>query len=174
WQTKKGAERGGRRFNKSSLYQLLTNVTYIGMIRYKDETHDGEHPAIVADDLFTAVQRQLENNGKSGGRGVRNKHNALLRGLVRCGACDCAMSHSFSKKGTRLYRYYVCQHAQKNGWANCPSPSIPAGEIEQFIVDQIRRIGSDPALVDSTVEEIRHQRERSIKRLTSEKAGLTP
>lgn len=172
WQTKKGTERGGRRFNKSSLYQLLTNVTYVGKVRYKDETHDGAHQGIVDEEIFAAVQSQLEHNGKSGGRGVRNKHNALLRGLLRCAACDCGMSHSYSKKGNRLYRYYVCQRAQKNGWATCPSPSLPAGEIEQFIVDQIKRIGSDPAVVRDTVAEISRQRDVKIKRLTGEKAAL--
>ena len=26
-----------------SLYKLLTNVAYVGKVRYKDEVHDGEH-----------------------------------------------------------------------------------------------------------------------------------
>ncbi|MCA9563028.1 MAG: recombinase family protein, partial [Myxococcales bacterium] len=46
WTTKKSIERGGKRFTKTSLHKLLTNVTYIGKLRYKDEVHDGEHEAI--------------------------------------------------------------------------------------------------------------------------------
>ncbi|MGV3483333.1 MAG: recombinase family protein [Planctomycetaceae bacterium] len=172
WRTKKEIERGGRPFDKMSLYQVLTNVTYIGKVRYKDETHQGEHAAIVDGEVFVAVQRQLEKNGQSGGRGVRNKHNALLRGLLRCEACGCGMSHSYSKKGSRLYRYYVCHHAQKNGWDKCPSPSLPAGEIEQFVVDQVKRIGKDPALIRETVAESWRQTDLGVKRLTSQKAAL--
>jgi len=43
WTTRKGTERGGKPFNKTSLHRLLTNVTYIGQVRYKDEIHNGEH-----------------------------------------------------------------------------------------------------------------------------------
>jgi hypothetical protein len=37
----------------------------------------------------------------------------------------------------------LCTNAQKRGWSVCPSPSIPAGEIEQFVVEEIRAIGRD-------------------------------
>src|SRR5262249_40993639 len=47
WRTRKGHERGGKPFAKSSLHQLLTRVTYVGKIRYKKEVHAGEHAAIV-------------------------------------------------------------------------------------------------------------------------------
>ena len=56
WTTRKGHERGGKPFTKTSLYKLLTNVTYIGKVTYKDEVHDGEHAAIVSDrDLATGA-----------------------------------------------------------------------------------------------------------------------
>jgi site-specific DNA recombinase len=99
WTTKKGAARGGRPFDKGSLYQLLTNPAYIGKIRYKDEVHAGEHGAIVEAGVFDRAQTLLQRNGRSGGRDVRNKHGALLRGLVRCRACNCGMSHSFMSVG---------------------------------------------------------------------------
>ncbi len=42
WLTKRGITRGGREYDKANLYQLLTNVVYIGRVRYKDEIHDGD------------------------------------------------------------------------------------------------------------------------------------
>jgi site-specific DNA recombinase len=47
WQTRKSGVRGGNRFTRTSLYKLLTNVVYVGKVRYKDEVHDGEHAAVV-------------------------------------------------------------------------------------------------------------------------------
>lgn len=47
------------------------------------------------------------------------------------------MTHSYSSKGNKRYRYYVCGTAMQRGWAVCPSPSVPAGEIERFVVEQI-------------------------------------
>lgn len=172
WTTRKGTVRGGRMFDKNSLYQLLTNVAYIGKVKYKEEVHEGEHRPIVDADVFDQVQAMLHRNGRSGGRAVRNKHSALLRGLLRCTPCDCGMSHTYTSKGSRQYRYYVCHHAQKRGWQVCPSPSIPAGEIERFVVDQIKAIGRDPLVIKETLAQALRQVEDQIERLTAERRGL--
>src|SRR6056297_2862927 len=37
WTTKKGVTRGGLTYDKNRIYQMLTNVTYIGKLTYKDE-----------------------------------------------------------------------------------------------------------------------------------------
>jgi len=172
WMTKKGTARGGRPFDKNALYQLLTNVAYIGKVKYKDEVHEGEHDAIIDADVFAEVQTLLQRNGRSGGRAVRNKHGALLRGLLRCAACDCGMSHTYSAKGSRQYRYYVCQRAQQRGWQECPSPSVPAGEIERFVVDQIKSVGRDPLIIKETLAQARSQAEDQIERLKAERSEL--
>jgi site-specific DNA recombinase len=172
WTTRKGTTRGGRVFDKTSLYQLLTNVAYIGRIRYKDEVHAGEHEPIVDAEVFSQVETLLQRNGRTGGRGVRNKHGALLRGLLRCAACDCAMSHSYSAKDKRQYRYYVCTRAQKNGWQSCPSPSVPAGEIERFVIEQIRAIGRDPLVIRETLIQTRSQTEEQITKLATEREEI--
>ena len=172
WTTRKGTSRGGRPFDKASLYQLLTNVVYVGKIRYKDEIHEGEQQAIIDPDVFDQVQTILRRNGRSGGREVRNQHKALLRGLLRCVACDCGMSHSYTARGSRQYRYYVCHRAQKRGWQSCPSPSLPAGETERFVIDQIRAIGRDPAVIRETLVQARRQAEERNERLSAERAGL--
>ncbi len=126
WVTKKGHERGGKPFNKNSLFKLLTNRIYLGKITYKDEVYEGEHPAIVDDEIFERVQRLLKRNGRTGGKHVRNRFGALLKGLIRCVPCGCGMvpTHA-TKKGNKRYRYYVCQNAQSRGWRNLP----PHGEI---------------------------------------------
>ncbi len=94
WTTQKGTARGGRPFDKNSLYQMLTNVAYVGKVRYKDELHQGEHRPIIHAAVFTKVQTLMQQNGRTGGRATRNKYGALLRGLLRCTACDCGMNHT--------------------------------------------------------------------------------
>lgn len=172
WTTKKGADRGGRLFTKNSLYALLTNVTYIGQIKYHEEVHRGEHAALVPDELFQRAQTLLQRNGHTGGRAVRNKHGALLRGLLRCGPCQCAMSHTYTAKGNRRYRYYVCGTAQQRGWSQCPSPSVPAGEIERFVLEQIKDIGRDPAILVETLRQVRRQTEAGSEQLSHEQNAL--
>lgn len=153
WTTKKGTHRGGKPFNKTNLHRLLTNITYIGKLRYKEEVHEGEHDAIVDLEVWRTVQSSLNRNARTGGGDVRNRFGALLKGILRCSVCDCAMipSHSTKADGKR-YRYYVCNQAQKRGWDKCPSKSVPAGEIERFVIDQIRCIGRDPTLISEVIQ----------------------
>lgn len=77
-----------------------------------------------------------------------------------------------TRNGTKRYRYYVCCHAQQRGWQNCPSPSIPATEIERFVVDQIRAIGRDPDLIRETAAQARQQAEAELAALEAERANL--
>jgi site-specific DNA recombinase len=173
WTTRKGHERGGKQFAKTSLHKLLTNVTYTGKIKYKDELHEGEHAAIVSHDVWQRVQLLLGRNGRTGGAAVRNKFSALLKGILHCVPCGCAMSPTHStKNGTKRYRYYVCTGAQKRGWHTCPSKSIPAGEIERFVVEQIKCIGRDPMLLHETIAQVRSRGQSQVVALETERRAL--
>ena len=173
WTTRKGHERGGRPFDKNSLFKLLTNVVYTGKVKYKEEVHEGEHEGIVDPDLWQRVRQVLTRNGRTGGVAVRNKYGALLKGLLYCVPCGCSMGHTYSSKnGTTRYRYYVCLNAQKRGWHTCPSKSVPAQEIERIVVEQIRAIGRDPSLVAATLKQARLQADESTQGLQRERAAL--
>jgi site-specific DNA recombinase len=150
WVTRKGPERGGRPFTKTRLHELLTNVTYVGRVRYKQEVHAGEHAAIVDEALWQQVQTLLRPPGRAAAGPVRNAVGALLRGLLRCVPCGCAMTPTYScKNQTTRYRYYVCCSAQKRGFATCPSKAIPADAIEQLVLERIRQLGNEPALLQA-------------------------
>ncbi|HEY7312889.1 MAG TPA: zinc ribbon domain-containing protein [Gemmataceae bacterium] len=104
---------------------------------------------------------------------VRNQFGALLKGILRCVPCDCAMTPAHTtRNGTKRYRYYVCTAAQKRGWHTCPSKSVPAGEIEQFVVRHLRSIGHDPALRDATFAAACAQGQDRVEELASERHGL--
>jgi site-specific DNA recombinase len=173
WVTRKGRVRGGKPFTKTSLHKLLTNVTYIGKVRHKNELHDGEQAALIDPSVWQRVQVLLQRNGRGGGALQRNQFGALLKGILRCVACDCAMTPAHTTRNrTRRYRYYVCTAAQKRGWHTCPSKSVPAGEIEQFVVKQLRSIGRDKALRDTTFAAACAQGHARVEELTSERHGL--
>lgn len=173
WTTRKGIERGGNPFDKNRLWQLLTNVTYKGMVRYKEELHNGEHEAIVPEELWDQVQAKLRYNGSTGGAAVRNKFGAVLKGLLYCQCCGCAMTPTHSTyKRTKRYRYYTCSKGQKQGRKSCPSGTIPAGEIEQFVVEQIKHIGQDPELVAETIKQVHRQGVQQVDAAVAEQRRL--
>lgn len=171
WMTRDGRARGGGEIDKTRLRELLTNRLYIGKLRHRDAWYDGEHEAIVPVDLFERVQRQLAENGR-GGPAQRTRYTALLSGLLRCRACDSAMTHTFSGSGATRRRYYCCTRRMKRGADSCPTRSIPADEIERVVVDEIRAIGRDAEVVRAVVAEARAQQKAHIERLKRERRTL--
>lgn len=157
WTTRDGKVRVGRTFNNVDVHRLLTDPLYAGMQKLGNETFKGEHPAIVTKAVFERVQRLLDGNRRNSGASYRNRHGALLRGILRCAACDSSMTHAFTERRGKAFRYYRCVNAVKNGAAACPTGSVPATKIETFVVEQIKKIGSDPVLCDETFRQVQAQ-----------------
>ncbi len=172
WTTRTGKPKGGLAFDKCNLYSLLTNVLYVGKVRYRRDVFAGEHEAIVPEELFKGVQARLQQNGRSGCAEVRNRHGALLRGLLYCKACGRVMTHTFSSRGNKHYRYYTCTNAIKTGWDNCPTKSLPAAETDRAVVDQIRCIGDDAELLRETLAEAQRHVATQTERLAVERQGV--
>ena len=173
WTGKDGRQLGGRAFDKSQLFKLLTNPAYIGKVRHKENLYDGLHESIVPVELFSKVSATLRENRNHEGRGSGNARNALLKGLVRCKACGCGMTHHYATDRTkagepREYRYYVCSRAQKRGWDACPGPSLPAGELEKFVVARIRALGRDDATAGACVRNAQERLRARVSELQRE------
>jgi site-specific DNA recombinase len=135
--TKEGHVHGGRPFTRGSLYRLLTNVTYIGQVRYRTEIHPGEQPAIIDRKTWQEVQALLAQNGPGRTGTERTPSEALLQGLLFCRPCGCAMTPAQVSRGNRRYRYYTCSAAQRKGWHNCPSKSLPGAAVERYVLEQL-------------------------------------
>jgi site-specific DNA recombinase len=172
WTTRSGRACGGEPFTKAGLRRLLSNVLYVGQVRYKDELHDGEQPALVDPAAFRRARELLHRRGRRDGPPARNPLTPLLRGLLRCAPCGCAMTPAHSAKGVRRYRYYVCTAAQKRGWDTCPSKSVPAGEVERLVLDRLRALARDPALLGQLLAQARQHEEGRGAALESEQRGL--
>lgn len=58
-----------------------------------------------------------------------------------------------SKSAGTQYRYYTCTTSQKQGVEVCPTSTVPAAAIEQFVVDQIRAMTTQPEMIRQVVTE---------------------
>lgn len=154
WVTREGKVSGGTPFSLSGLHNLLTNPIYIGKVTLKGETFDGRHEGIVDPKVFEQVQAMLSGNSMQQGSRKRNSQSALLKGLLMCKSCDAPFVHTYTKKKNRMYRYYTCSHKRLQGAEVCPSPSIPAGEIEKLVVDQLLSIGTNPGLQETVYRQL--------------------
>ena len=159
WTTRKGIQRGGSPFTKTTLHKLLTNVVYVGKVDFEGQLFDGEHQRIMDDELFQQVQDRLHRNANNGERKVRNKHNALLKGLVQCGSCGGAMIHTYVQKKNTRYLYYVCAMAHQRGWNKCGTRSVSAPELEGAVINSLRNFARDPGVLSEVLQRIAEARQ---------------
>ncbi|RBI82837.1 recombinase family protein, partial [Rhodosalinus halophilus] len=80
---------------------------------------------------------------------TRAETPALLKGLL-FGPDGAAFSPTHTRKGDRLYRYYVSQTVLKHGAGSCSVGRVPAGEIEAAVIDQLRAVFRQPEIVAGT------------------------
>ena len=74
--------RGGIPFARGSLFHLLKNPIYRGKIVHKGQVFDGEHEAIVDEDLWEQVQMHLQERAPARKRPTNEPQRALLQGLM--------------------------------------------------------------------------------------------
>jgi site-specific DNA recombinase len=60
-----------------------------------------------------------------------------------------------TRKGGRLYRYYISQSVMKRGTGACPIRQVPAAEIERIVIDQIRSLLQTPEVIVQTWRAVR-------------------
>jgi len=172
WTTRDGRNVGGKPISKTTLYNLLTNMTYIGKVNYRGQVYNGEHDRIVDEGIWDEVQTMLSQNGRRGGRNIGNKHGALLKGLVRCATCDVGMIHTYVQKKNKIYRYYVCIKAHQRGWAQCETRCVSAPALETAVVQQLRGIGSNPTIMQKVLCQIEEHRRKEDLAAASEKVEV--
>jgi site-specific DNA recombinase len=136
----------GKPFDKGALYHLMKNQTYLGKAVHRGTAHDGEHEAIIGQELWDKVHAILAENARTRSARTRVQTPALLRGLM-FGPTGAAMSPTHTRKGNRLYRYYVSQDVLKRGPEACPVGRVPAAEIEAAVIDQLRKLFRQPEMV---------------------------
>ncbi|WP_333023665.1 recombinase family protein [Wolbachia endosymbiont of Pentidionis agamae] len=138
----KGKE--GEEFKKATVRGILTNPTYIGFASHKGTLYKGQHEGIIDEELWNRVKENIRTRNY-----IESKREpVLLKGLMRCYACDASMQSTYAKKKNREYRYYVCGRHLKGRECKGKENTIAAGEIEQVIMEQIPVILKDGALME--------------------------
>ncbi|HBS48619.1 MAG TPA: resolvase [Rhodobacteraceae bacterium] len=139
----------GNRIDKKFLYRMLNNRAYIGEAVHKGQSYPGEHKAIIDRATWDKVHAILKESPRKRAARTRAQTPALLKGLLY-GPDGAAFSPTHTRKGGKLYRYYVSQTVLKHGAGSCPIGRVPAGEIEAAIIDQLRAVFRQPEIVAGT------------------------
>jgi site-specific DNA recombinase len=139
-----GAKSGGAPYSRGALYTLLQNRIYLGKIPHREATYEGEHDAIIPQELWDKVQDRLSANNKVRRNGGNARSPSLLVGLIYDDQCNRFTPSHAVKRGKR-YRYYVSQAAIHHRAAAKGGPTrIPAEEIESLVCRRIQALLSSP------------------------------
>jgi site-specific DNA recombinase len=151
--------RRGKRIDKGFLYKLLNNRVYIGEAVHKGTGYPGEHQAIISRALWDKVHSILLDSPRVRAARTRASTPALLKGLI-FGPTGCAMSPTHTRRGDKLYRYYVSQAILKRGPETCPVGRVPAAEIEAAVIHQLRGLLRAPEIIVGTWRSARPEIDR--------------
>src|SRR6476619_1012919 len=126
---------------------MLQNRIYRGEVVHKEQSHPGEHPPIIDQPLWDAVQAQLAGNTAERNSGARNHQPSLLAGMLFDGDGNRMTPSHALKMGTR-YRYYVSGSLiTKDRTQTSAGLRIPAVKIEQLVSGRVHRWLLDPGSI---------------------------
>ena len=143
----------GRLWSKNGVHIILKNEAYTGTLVWGVDAKDKADPvrvekafpAIVSKSQFRRVNRKLRSRAPRKSHPRRVGSTYLLSGMVKCKACNRALSGQDAKSGK--FAYYVCQSLLKRGSGTCDAPRLNARRFEEKVVGKIR----ENVLTDSNI-----------------------
>jgi hypothetical protein len=60
------------------------------------------------------------------------------------------MTPSHTRKAGKLYRYYVATDALRQGYSECVVRGVPAAEVEEAVIAQVRHLLQTPEVIART------------------------
>jgi site-specific DNA recombinase len=139
WTSTSGIKHGGTAFDRGALYCLLKNRVYIGETTHKGQSYPGEHEAIVARELFDAIQERLASSRRRRLGKPSVPQDALLAGLIFDDHGAALLPTYSSKSDGRRYCYYASR--QVSGGLSRAISRVPASAIEGLLAATLIRLG---------------------------------
>lgn len=160
----------------TTMYNILQNPYYIGIVSYRGIHYEGRHKAVIEPETWLAVQDILVAHNHTGEKD--RKHNHYLRSTVYCSACGGRLVYSEAKGNGGKYIYFMCVK-KKTKVNNCQRPAVRVERIEEGILRLYEgfQVSSEAAaLIQAGVEwSLETQREdaaRTAKRARQRRASV--
>jgi len=173
YRAKTGRVTPPRKYRDKDVHTILRNVTYLGKVEFNGELYEGEHEAIVSEELFARVQSVLSS--KACGRGRRRGRNPeyLLQGIAWCGLCGKRITTTAGRgRNKEVYRYYLCSNRGRKGRDGCDHPRLGAEELEELVVSRVKARCTEPLLREEIVARMEVGRVEAMAAITSERERI--
>lgn len=164
----------GRKWTQISVSTILANPAYKGTFRYTFQGREYEVPCPILIDpkKWDLIQSRIKENRNKSRNYDKSDDPFLFRNLIRCGECGYGMYPQLVKNRGQVWRYYVCHIASMNPnrrkasnvEKTCSLPTIPAEEIEQAVLKEIKGYFLNPkSLIDIYAKQVDSSRKEELE-----------
>lgn len=150
FRTPKRKRIGGRPLAMSSVYKMLSNPFYAGLIVWGGHTYPGKHEPVVTIEEFTHVRELLARPARPRPKSYR----FAFTGMIRCGGCGLSITaeHKTNRYGSR----YVYYHCVRPRIGRCGEPSVEQRALDAQIARFLESLEIDQRLEQWIFDEITH------------------
>lgn len=149
------------KWTDSAVRSCLKSVIYTGRVQWKGEIYPGRHDAIIDVETFEKMQNHILN--RDVGKFTKHpfKRTTLLGGIIFCGNCGaryfCKQNTSKKPEITPAQKYYTCYSRGKTKKSmikdpNCKNKSWNTKDLDRVILDEIKKLATDPSYIDTVIE----------------------
>jgi hypothetical protein len=159
---------GGVPLAMSSVYKILSNPFYAGVIVWGGQTYPGKHTPVVTVGEFERVQSLLRRPSPS----RRQRHSFPFTGMIRCGGCGyrITVQYTTNRYGTR-YIYYHC--VKRCLARRCGEPALEAAKLEAQIEAFLRSLAIEPTIEAWLLKMLENNRDQLRIEARAQAASLT-
>ncbi len=166
------AKRPAAPISATTMYHILANPYYMGIVNYQGIHYEGKHPTLVEPDVWLAVQDILAAHNHTGEKD--RVHNHYLRSTIYCSTCGGRLVFSQNTGRGGTYQYFMCVK-RKTKRNNCTRPAVRLERIEDGIAAYYAAFQVQPAYaeqiratvraeLDSQQQEAERGMQRGLKR----------
>ncbi len=171
--TKNGKLRGGGRYTKTAIAQILRNPIYIGKRQSRDKLFKGKHDRIISDETFNDVQKKLEQSKKEHFITYNSELPHTLGGIIHCGFCHKQLTTFYAMPRGKKYYFYRCTSRNKDTKARCKAKDLKAEDIETFIKKIIIQLASSKDFFNAIFNQIVKNSSVGLEKLKKDRINLS-
>ena len=153
----------GEEYRREMVKRILRNPIYVGKVKHKKELYDGQHEALVSQEIFDEVAKIRASKDLTK-RTCLYKRNevGILRGILFCGCCHTKMTPT-ATNGHKVRRYYYTStKAKYYGYHACQNGAVAVPILDEAVLQIITPMLRDSALLNGLVKEIAPDRVKEI------------
>ncbi len=129
----------GKFITKQTIYNMLSNTKYIGIVEHNGTTYTNIYPAIVDEQTWKIVQN-IRHSYKHSNCRKHDVYNYILSGKTYCGYCKNKVVGYSAKEINKVikYRYYICsmrRPRKKGETKKCILETMSKAAYEKEVLD---------------------------------------